>query len=148
MNEIQGSFHSAAGLNSPTFSSFSRFLLIFVTVFSTPVSRYNTWDQIINFGIKGVKLFWNNFTEAKKYSTRNTKPCLLNAFFTNIKNGCLNWGFIFKKCEKKSLEKVNMKILKNLSNSVSLEIWLSGILFCFCKMESEMSHPYWGLLDP
>ena len=47
--------------------------------------------------LKGVTFFKNNFSEAKKYSTRNIKTSSKYIFFTKIKNVPLNWGFTFKK---------------------------------------------------
>ena len=39
-------------------------------------------DRQLEIRTMGVKFFKNNFTEAKKYFTRNTETCL---FFINIK---------------------------------------------------------------
>ena len=49
----------------------------------------------------GNQIFDFTAAEAEKYSTWISKTCLFNAFFTNIKNGCLKWGLIIKNYQYK-----------------------------------------------
>ena len=47
---------------------------------------------------KGVQFFWNNFTEGKEFSTRNTNPCLMH--FSQISQMAVSMGLMIKNAKQ------------------------------------------------